>query len=290
MKKIFMAAVALMVAFSSCSVRQEPRTMARFVPERYDDFIFENNLICGRLYGAALEMDGDFLTSPGIDIWVKTPGALVADQRYKDELENGKTYHKDWGNGKDCYKVSKTLGGGASAAIVGDRIQFPATNYREWECRNEGENTIFTLTYPEWEAEGGKIALKKTFTVSPDSYFVKVEDIYSFCGEFGDSLEVAAGIFRHPVQNTIVEEMTGTDRYAIWEHASDQSVEPEDGMLGVSVVVPGAVSCRIIEDGTHGIVSRFVKSGEPFVYYFGNCWSKGDIKTAGEWFELVNKL
>ena len=286
-----MAAIALIVAFSSCTRKQEePRTMARFVPERYDDFIFENNLICGRLYGEALESDGDHLTSPGIDIWVKLPGPLVADRRYKDELENGKTYHKDWGDGKDCYKVSRTLGGGASAVIIENRIQYPATNYREWECATDGDNTVFSLSYPEWEAGDVKIALKKTFTVSPDSYFVKVEDVYTFSGEPCDSLEVAAGIFRHPAQETITDEMTGSDRYAIWEHASDQSVEPEDGMLGVAVIVPGAASCRIIEDGTHGIVSRFVKSGEPFIYYFGNCWSKGDIKTAEAWFELVNSL
>lgn len=285
-----MAAIALTVAFSSCTQKQEePRTMARFVPERYDDFIFENNLICGRLYGEALENDGDNLTSPGIDIWVKMPGALVADQRYKDELENGRTYHKDWGNGKDCYKVSKSLGGGASAVIIDGNIQYPATNYREWEVSADGENTVFSLRYPEWEASGVKVALKKTFTVSPDTYFVKVEDVYTFSGELGDSLEVAAGIFRHPAQETVVAEISGTDRYAIWEKASDQKAEPEDGMLGVAVIVPGAKSVSVTEDGMHGLVSRYVKSGEPFVYYFGNCWSKGDVKTASQWFELVNE-
>ena len=39
------------------------------------DFVFENNLIAGRFYGKALEGNP---TSPGIDIWVKLPGALVA--------------------------------------------------------------------------------------------------------------------------------------------------------------------------------------------------------------------
>lgn len=288
MKKISLIAIAALFAFSGCKQASEPAVMARFVPERYDDFIFENNLICGRIYGEALENDGDFLTSPGIDIWVKLPGALVADQRYRDELENGKTYHKDWGNGKDCYKVSKSLGGGASAAIINDTIQYPATNYRSYEIVEQTpDKVVFTLNYPEWEASGCRIALSKTFTVTPDTYFIKVEDVYTFSS---DSLEVAAGIFRHPTLSTVEAEMTGADRYAIWEKASDQKVEPEDGMLGVAVCVPGATFSRISQDAVHGLVGKVIKSGEPFVYYFGNCWSKGDVKTSDEWFGIVNKL
>ena len=124
--------------------------MARHVPERADDFIFENNLICGRIYGQALEGNP---TSPGIDIWVKLPGALVADQRYKDELENGKTYHKDWGNGKDCYKVAVSLGGGASAPLVDGQLCYPATNWRSYEILSKTpEEVVFVLTYPAWQA------------------------------------------------------------------------------------------------------------------------------------------
>ena len=47
--------------------------MARHVPERADDFVFENNLVCGRIYGQALEGNP---TSPGIDIWVNEEGKM----------------------------------------------------------------------------------------------------------------------------------------------------------------------------------------------------------------------
>lgn len=262
--------------------------MARYVPERADDFIFENNLICGRVYGQALEAE---TTSPGIDIWVKRPGALVADQRYKDELENGKSYHKDWGNGKDCYKVGKSLGGGASAVVIENRLQYPATNYRSWKILEQSaDKVVFCLTYPEWNADCETISLSKTFTVTADSYFVKVEDVYTFSGDYGDELEVVAGVFRHLDQETIQSELEARDRYAIWEKASDQSAEPEDGMLGVAVYVPGAEGERLSHGEDHGIVGRTVKSGETFTYYFGSCWSKGDIKDSAQWFELVNSL
>ena len=262
--------------------------MARHVPERADDFIFENNLICGRIYGQALEGNP---TSPGIDIWVKLPGALVADQRYKDELENGKTDHTDWGNGKDCYKVAVSLGGGASAPLVDGELCYPATNWRSYEILSKTpEEVVFVLTYPAWQAGDKKVSLEKKITVSADSYFCKVEDTYTFSGEHGDELEVACGVFRHPEQETIENELTGENFFAIWEHASDQSIEPEDGMLGVAVVLPGAGFVGHSEDDAHGLCSKKVKSGEPFVYYFGSCWSKADIKNAETWFETVKSV
>lgn len=288
MKRLLFIAATVLCAAMCKDPEPEQRVMARPVPERADDFVFENNLIAGRVYGKALEGE---TTSPGIDVWVKTPGGLVADRRYKDELENGKTYHKDWGNGKDCYKVATSLGGGASAVIIENRIQYPATNYREWEILEQSAGkVVFRLTYPEWEAGGEKIALSKTFTVVPDTYFVRVDDVYTFSGEYGDELEVAAGVFRHPAQDTIEEERCGSDRYAIWEHASDQSIEPEDGMIGVAVYVPGAESVRLSHGDDHGLCTRRVKSGETFTYWFGSCWSKGDVKTSGEWFDIVNEF
>jgi len=76
MKRILSILVAV-AALASCTQAPEKKVMARFVPERADDFVFENNLIAGRFYGQALEGNP---TSPGLDIWVKLPGKLVADE------------------------------------------------------------------------------------------------------------------------------------------------------------------------------------------------------------------
>jgi len=284
MKKILIAAITLM-AFASCAPK-EPSVMARYVPERMDDFIFENDLICGRIYGQALEGNP---TSPGIDIWVKTPGSLIADKRYKDELENGKSYHKNWGDGKDCYKVAVSLGGGASAPLINDTLRMPATNYRSWEILEQTpDRVVFVLHYPQWDAAGVTVSLDKKITVTAGTYFCRVDDTYSFTG--AQSLRIAAGIFRHPEQNSIVEELNVPDRYAIWEHASDQSVEPEDGMIGVAVVVPDAESTAVIDNGRHGICTKTITSGQTFSYWFGSCWTGGDVKSAQEWFKLVKDI
>ncbi len=283
MRKLYILALALL-SLAACKGQEEARVMARYVPERADDFVFENNLVAGRFYGQALEGNP---TSPGIDIWVKLPGALVADEWYKGALEDPDYYHHDHG-GKDCYKVAVSLGGGASAPLVDGKLCYPATNYRSFDMVEEGPGkVVFVLHYPAWQAaEGVTVSLDKQVTVVPDSYFCAVEDTYVFTG--AETLTIAAGLNRHPAQETVVEEWTGEDRYAIWEHASDQSIEPEDGFLGVAVVVPDAQQVIVTEDGIHGLCTREIRSGEPFRYQFGSCWSKGEVKDAAAWFNIVS--
>ena len=37
----------------------------------------------------------------------------------------------------------------------------------------------------------------------------------------------------------------------------------------------------------HALIISAVRSGEPFRYKFGSCWSKGDVKDSAAWFDLV---
>ena len=282
MRKYLIIAAVLLAA--GCSQKpEEVKVMARAVPERADDFVFENNLIAGRFYGEALEGNP---TSPGIDIWVKLPGALVANDWYAEATKpgNGNYYHQDHG-GKDCYKVAVSLGGGASVPYVGEKLCYPATNYRSSEILNEGPSEIsFVLHYPEWQTGNVKVALDKKVTVFADCYFCKVEDTWTFDA---DSLTIAAGVFRHPTAETIEAEAFGEDYYALWEHASDQSVEPEDGMIGVAVIMPQADVVTLVDDSRHGACLKKIASGQTLEYWFGSCWSKGEINGASMWFDLA---
>ena len=288
MKKLYIILLAALCVAACAPKSEEAKVLARHVPERMDDFVFENNLIAGRIYGKALEGNP---TSPGIDIWVKMPGKLVANEWYAAAQEDPDYYHHNHGQGKDCYKVSTTLGGGASAPLIENRFCKPATNWRSYEILEEGpDKVVFVLNYPEWEEGGETFSLSKKITVVPDTYFCKVEDTYTFSGEYGDELNIACGVFRHPEQETIEQELTSENFYALWEHASDQSIEPEDGMLGVAVILPGADYVGLSHGDDHGICVKKVKSGEPFTYYFGSCWSKGNIQTAADWFETVKTV
>ena len=271
---------------AACAPREEQKAMARFVPERADDFVFENNLIAGRFYGKALEGNP---TSPGVDIWVKLPGKLVADEWYAGAMQDPEYYHHNHG-GKDCYKVAVSLGGGASVPFIDGKLCWPATNYRSYEILEQTPSkAVFALHYPQWEAAPGiLVTLDKKVTVEADTYFTAVEDTYTFTG--ADELTVAAGIKLHSAQQTVEQVLNAPDRYAIWEKASDQSLEPEDGMLGVALVLPGAEKVFASEELDHALLLKTVKSGETVSYCFGSCWSKGDVKTASDWFLLVSAL
>ena len=283
--KRLLAIASLLLALAGCTTTPETLVMARFVPERSDDFVFENNLIAGRFYGEALEGNP---TSPGIDVWVKLPGRLVANEWYKGAMEDPDYYHHDHG-GKDCYKVAVSLGGGASSPLIDGTLRYPATNFRSHEVLHVGaDKAVFVLHYPAWQAADGiTVSLDKQVTVVPGNHFCFVEDIYTFTG--AETLTVAAGVNRHPAQQTLVAELIEPGCYALWENASDQSIEPEDGKLGVAVIVPDATATFVTDDGLHGLCVKEIRSGEPFRYRFGSCWSKGNVKDAEAWFNLVSE-
>ena len=79
-----------------------PRAVARFVPERKDDFAWENDLVAFRTYGPSLRPGPE---NSGIDCWFKRVPYPVMDKWYiEDRLKLpcgiiAKPYHDDQGEG-----------------------------------------------------------------------------------------------------------------------------------------------------------------------------------------------
>ncbi len=269
------------MAISLCSCARSAKVMARYVPERKDDFVWENENIIYRAYGKALEEE---TLSPGFDVWVKKGGKLVADEWYIGAMKDPDYYHYDRGEGKDCYKVAKSLGGGASSPLVDGKLVFPTHNYDSYEiCETSPELVSFVLHYPEWEVNGHNISLNKKITVRSNTNFCEVED--SYIGDF-DSLTIAAGIIRH----NVLEEVRGDKFFAFWEEASDQKLEPEEGRLGLALYMPLADIVELNGVDNHAVAIKTILQGEKLNYYFGSCWSKGNIATSEEWFQKVISL
>ena len=125
---------------------------SRYVPERLDDYAYENNRIAGRVYGPALS-DPRTL---GPDIWLKRVESLVVDKRY--ELND---YHHDHGDGMDCYKVANTLGGGALAPYADDKIVL-GDNYETYNRICNGPiRTKVLFTYKPFKVDGNTVTLKR---------------------------------------------------------------------------------------------------------------------------------
>ncbi len=90
------------------------KTYGRYVPERKDDFAWENDKIAFRMYGKALENTPKEMAY-GMDVWVKRTDRLILNERYS----RGE-YHIDHGDGMDYYHVGLTLGAGNMMPCIKD--------------------------------------------------------------------------------------------------------------------------------------------------------------------------
>lgn len=248
----------------------EQRAYGRQVPERYDDYAWENDKVVYRLYGPALETSPEKLVTPGIDVWVKSTERLVIDERYA----RGR-YHDDLGDGMDCYKVGVTLGAGASLPLVGGTLRMMEHNYVTQQTLDNGPiRTSVRLTYAPFDVEGRTVTLTKTISLDAGARFSRMEDSYAFEGE---GLPIAAGVVRHDVK----ELTTGDGWLALREAASDSADPARDGDIYLGIVLPGAA---ILPDTLgHALAVKEVRPGEPLVYYAGSGWSKGGIDDMEEW-------
>lgn len=248
------------------------RTFARYVPERMDDFAWENDKIAFRMYGKALEgTSGD---AHGIDVWVKRTPGLVIDKWYKSG-----DYHEDHGEGMDYYSVGMTLGAGDIVPFINDSLWFPK-HYRGHRVLDNGPlRSTFRLDYEQWDAGGMPVKVSKLISLDAGSRLNRVEVLFETPEE--NEFPAAIGIVqRSEPGKHLMDKEAGVMGY--WEPQHG-----EDGITGVGVVIDAPVKDMKIGHGhLLGIVN--VKSGEPLVYYTGAAWDRaGEITTSEEWFEYL---
>jgi unsaturated rhamnogalacturonyl hydrolase len=106
------------------------RVHARYVPERKDDFAFENDRLGFRLYGPRLAAEN---SKGGLDVWMKRTRELVQDRWYKLDK-----YHVDAGEGCDCYHVGPTLGAGGLGYLDKDGKITPSPVYAKHQLIASG--------------------------------------------------------------------------------------------------------------------------------------------------------
>ena len=248
----------------------------RQVPERYDDYAWENNKVAYRLYGPALETSPEQLVTPGIDVWVKCTDKLVIDEWYAKG-----DYHHNYGDGMDCYKVGRTLGGGSAVPFVNGELQLMPHNYATARTLDNGPiRTTVMLTYAPYEVDGHEVTTTKIISLDANRRFNRMENTYS--GSFTE-LPIAAGFVRHDVKQTL----TGEGWVAFCEPASDSQDPVRDGDIYAAVILPGA---QILPDTlSHALAVKSVKPGEPLIYYAGSGWSQGGVDDMKEWLNEVNE-
>lgn len=254
----------------------EAQAFGRQVPERYDDYAWENNLCAYRLYGPALETSPEKLITPGIDVWVKCTEKLVIDEWYAKG-----DYHHNYGDGMDCYKVGRTLGGGASVPMVESKFWPMEHNYATCQTLDNGPiRTSVKLVYVPWDVNGTAVSLVKTITLDANQRFNRMENLYE--GAF-EELPIAAGFVRHDVKGT----ESGKNWLAMVEAVSDSKQPEVDGDIYQAVVLPGAVFNADLLG--HSLAVKPVKSGEKMTYYSASGWSQGGVENMEDWIETIKE-
>ena len=246
----------------------------RQVPERYDDYAWENNKVAYRLYGPALETSPEKLITPGIDVWVKCTDKLVIDEWYAKG-----DYHHNYGDGMDCYKVGVTLGSGASVPFVEGKFWYMDHNYATARTLDNGPiRTTVELTYAPFDVNGTQVSFVKTISLDANQRFNRMENVYE--GEFAE-LPIAAGFVCHDVKQIT----TGNGWMGMVEAASDSKDPARDGDIYLGVILPGGE--MLADTLGHAVAVKNVKSGETLTYYAGSGWSQGGVDDMSEWIEEI---
>ena len=258
----------------------QSKVAGRLVPERKDDFNWENDRVAFRMYGPALQATGEI--SSGIDLWAKRTDKLVADKWYADELAGRKTYHTDGGEGLDFYKVGPTLGAGAAAPYLDNQLWF-SRNFNEYAILDKGPLRItFRLDYERFPVNNAdSVSSVRIISLDAGSQLNKITQIHDFKA---GSMPVAAGIV---MRNSPEEQVSMDDNKSWAAHA-----EPADSLNGIlyQAIAVTAPFTSIEQTNNHLLGIQDVKSTVPFIYYAGGGWSKFGFETFGDWTKYVNEF
>lgn len=248
------------------------KTYCRYVPERYDDFAWENDKIAFRMYGEALESTS--FNAYGIDVWAKRTSNMIIDKWYKSG-----EYHTDFGEGLDFYGVGFSLGAGSCTPFIKDSIYY-SKNYKTYKVLDNGPlRSTFILKYAPWEVGDKMVSAEKTIQLDAGSNLNKISAKFTFEGV--DSLSVVVGI----------NKKIGADIKYLDEQDNIMGYWlPRDsinGTIGVGVLM-NAKTQEMLFFKKHLLSKVSVKTNQPLCYYAGACWDKAGVFTNEQiWFNYL---
>jgi hypothetical protein len=241
--------------------RPQATTYCCFLPERDDDFAWENDKVANRMYGPALEWET--ITS-GVDAWGKCVPYPVIEKFIRDYTQKEIPYHENHGEGGDFYKVGNTLGCGGLAPFVNEKVRLPR-NFTDWEILANGPiRSVFELAYKTWKAGHFTVSETKRISIDLGANMSRFECRYTAQDE--EAVPLAAGII---LRDTSDQTWTGNGTIAYWLPTDSIA-----GMFGCGVVFGSEYEPEILEADSHLLLTLRQKVDTPVVYYAGSCWDE----------------
>ena len=265
------------------------KTHGRFAPERYDDYIWENDRIAFRIYGEALiAKDGP---SNGIDAIMKRTSAMFLDKIYNDYFEKKQSYHVDHGEGVDCYNVKRSLGVGAMAPYAGEKLWL-GKNYTAHKTLDNGPvRTSFLLQYDTLDVDGRLLVETRIFSLDAGSQLNRVTVIFDGAPE---AMPVAAGIVlkkdgmpaevadADPNHQPVLSPEKG---YITYSEKGDAKPPHDNGTVYTAVVFPYPLQEATLSERHVLAVTCYTPGG--ITYYTGAGWNKWGFDTSENWIDYV---
>lgn len=274
--------------FASTEKEQEAICYSRFVPERTDDYAWENNRVAFRTYGpTAQQMVEDSIKggtlSSGIDAWLKRVEYPVINKWYKKETSGEGSYHEDTGEGLDNFHVGVSRGVGGIAFKV-DSLYEVSKNFKTYKTIANGPlRTLFELDYGTYNINGKKITETKRISLDYGQNLSKFE--ISITG----TPTISAGLTLHDnTGETTINNEEGWMSY--WE--------PHDGSaLGQGMVIKN-IDKRIgfdkylsEEKDKSNLFMQIEVEGSKAIYYAGFGWKKsGQFNSIVEWEDYLSRF
>lgn len=276
MKKIIYIAVCALCLTACQKEAVQPKVFGRYVPERKDDFAWENEYAAFRMYGPALRPENP---SNGVDLWLKASPELIVDSFYYREHVLGLPYHINYGKGLDCYKVGHTCGCGG-LVVLADNKTYVGGPYDRWEIVEQSpEKFVFRLEYDSLQV--GEKVLQESITITAEAGTAMNKAEVILKGEYDGELLVGGGIYMHDtIDHFEVYESLGTVFYeedALSDKTAAQmnyeyNGSTSQGRIYITVQVPEA-TVTDLQDGNLIAVKPY-QLGDTLTYYFGATWSE----------------
>ena len=248
---------------------------ARYVPERMDDFFFENAYAAFRAYGPKLarpKPEGQGFSSNGIDVFNKGVADVCGVETVLGCMKTGKSYHADNGRCFDPYTVGPGCGcGGIRRRTAAGEWTGDGNWKSQRVVEKSAERAVFELEYATYTLRG---------TVTADSSFIRFDVTPKQgapAGAWGPGIDIA------PSRGHEGTQLVDAARGAV------ANAETSSGTYTAAVVDPSAGPAHVATDPS-GCIYLLV-ADKPFVYYVAAAWrGKGDFPTAESWFARVRSF
>lgn len=262
-------------------------TYSRFVPERTDDYAWENNKVGFRTYGPDAQkrieqnIEGGTLSS-GIDIWLKKIEYPVIDKWYAENVKSVGYYHIDHGEGYDPYHVGASRGNGGIGVWEKDSL-YVSKNFISYKTIAVGPlRTIFDLSYAPWSEYG--IQETKRISLDLDSNFSKFEISLTSDKKVPD---YTIGITLHDNKGEAkISKEQGIARH--WEPIDDAFVG-EGIVIDPAIVDSAFAHVSQTKDQSNILVVTHPEDNK-LTYYAGFAWTKSrQVKDVAGWDAMLIK-